>query len=47
MRIPRITIQTDEPITLFGFNRNPIKITLKETIAKMVEYGNHFTLKAG
>lgn len=47
MRIPKITMQTDDPITLFGLNINPIKITLKEIIAKMVVYGNHLTLKSG
>lgn len=42
-----ITKQTVDPIRLFEFKRNPIKMTLKETIAKIVVNGNPFTLKNG
>jgi len=37
IRIPIVARETDVPIRLLGFNRNPIKMMLKEPIAKMVE----------
>ena len=41
--IPTITRETVEPMTLFGFKINPIKIRLNATIAMAVVNGNHFT----
>lgn len=43
INIPIVTRQTEEPIKLVGLNRKPIKIRLKERIAKIVVNGNHFT----
>jgi len=42
-----VTKLTVVPITLLALNKNPIKMMHNETSAKIVEKGNHFTLKAG
>lgn len=45
--MPTITRETVEPMTLFGFKINPIKIRVNATIAITVVNGNHFTWKEG
>lgn len=37
VRIPNVPSETTEPIRLFGLNINPIKITVKEIMAVIVE----------